>query len=184
MNTGVVTSRYARALLKYVQETGAGEKVYSQAAVLVHRMREYPQLAGAIQKHSDVTLQQKLEILESAVGEVLMVELKRFVTLVCQHRRMDLLHRMLYSYVEQYRSLNSIKVGRLVTACPAPGLKEKLQSILSEKTASHVSLEESIDPAILGGFILKIDDLLMDASVEYQFRRLRKELIENNKRIV
>ena len=38
MNAGIVASRFARALLKFVQETGIGDKVYSQACVLVLRM--------------------------------------------------------------------------------------------------------------------------------------------------
>ena len=45
-------------------------------------------------------------------------------------------------------------------------------------------LEEDVNPEILGGFVLNIDDLMMDASVEGQFRLLRRELIDNNNRIV
>jgi len=75
-------------------------------------------------------------------------------------------------------------VGRLVTARPIAGLKEKLQNILSERTGASVELDEAVDTSVLGGFILDIDDLRMDASVSGQFRLLRRELIDNNNRIV
>ena len=184
MNTGPIAHRYAKALLKFVQEAGAGEKVYSQACVLVHRMQEIRQLADVIQKHPEVSPERKLEIFDCALGESMASELRRFVMLVFENRRMEHFERILYSFVEQYRSANSIMVGRLVTACPVAGLKNSLQEVLSGKMGVTVVLDEDVDPSVLGGFVLNIGDLRMDASVEGQFRRLRRELIENNNRIV
>ena len=177
MNTGPVAHRYAKALLKYVQEAETGEKVYSQVGMLVARMHGIQQLKDVLQKHPELPLDRKLEILDSALGEPASHELKRFVKLVDANGRMEYLERMLYSFLEQYREANAIKVGRVVTACPVPGLRDRLQSILSEMTAASVYIDEEVDPSLIGGFVLNIDDLRMDASVEGQFRRLRQELI-------
>ena len=65
MNTGPVAHRYAKALLKYVMETGAGEKVYSQACILVLRMQEYHQLADVLQKHPEISLRSSLQLWEN-----------------------------------------------------------------------------------------------------------------------
>jgi F-type H+-transporting ATPase subunit delta len=184
MNTGPIAHRYAKALLKFIHETGAGEQLYSQACVFVLRMQEIRQLADAVQKHPEVTLERKLEILESALGEPMADALRRFVVLVYEHKRIEYFERMLYSFIEQYRSANGIMVGKLVTAAPVAGLKERLQTALSEKTGVSVLLEEDVNPEILGGFVLNLDDLMMDASVDGQFRLLRRELIDNNNRIV
>lgn len=177
MNTGPVAHRYAKALLKFVQEAKTGEKVYSQVGMLVVRMQGIQQLKDVLQKHPELPLDRKLEILDSALGEPASHELKRFVKLVDANGRMEYLERMLYSFLEQYREANAIKVGRVVTACPVPGLRDRLQSILSEMTAASVYIDEEVDPSLIGGFVLNIDDLRMDASVEGQFRRLRQELI-------
>lgn len=177
MNTGPVAHRYAKALLKFVQEAKTGEKVYSQVGMLVARMQGIQQLTDVLQKHPELPLDRKLELLDSALGEPASHELKRFVTLVDVNGRMEYLERMLYSFLEQYREANAIKVGRVVTACPVPGLRDRLQSILSEMTAASVYIDEEVDPSLIGGFVLNIDDLRMDASVEGQFRRLRQELI-------
>lgn len=177
MNTGPVAHRYAKALLKFVQEAKTGEKVYSQVGMLVARMHGIQQLKDILQKHPELPLDRKLEILDSALGEPASHELKRFVKLVDANGRMEYLERMLYSFLEQYREANAIKVGRVVTACPVPGLRDRLQSILSEMTAASVYIDEEVDPSLIGGFVLNIDDLRMDASVEGQFRRLRQELI-------
>ena len=184
MNTGPIAHRYAKALLKYVQETSSGETIYSQACVLVYRMRELRPLADAIQKHPEVSLERKLEIISTTLGEPIEEHLRRFVVLVHEHKRIDYLERMLYSFIEQYRGANGIMVGKLVTAAPVDGLKDRLQVVLGEKTGVSVILDEDIDPSVLGGFVLSIEDLRMDASVAGQFRMLRRELIDNNNRIV
>jgi F-type H+-transporting ATPase subunit delta len=184
MNTGPIAHRYAKALLKLVQETGAGEKVYSQACVLVLRMQEVSQLTDVIQKHPEVDLDRKLEILGAAVGEPLADDLSRFVRLVCENRRIDLLLRMLASFLDQYRAFSGIKVGRLVTACPSPHLKHILENLMHEKTGAMVQLDESVDETLIGGFVLQIDDLRMDASVQTQLRRLHNELVDKANRIV
>lgn len=184
MNTGPVAHRYAKALLKFVQERKTGEEVYSQVGVLVHVMREVRKLSEIVHKHPEIPLDRKLEILGSALGAPLAADLQHFIRLVDDHKRLEFLERIFYSFIEQYRSANSIKVGRLVTACQVSGLKERLEGELSNETGATVILEEDTDPSIVGGFILNIDDLRMDASVEGQFRQLRRELIDNNNRIV
>jgi F-type H+-transporting ATPase subunit delta len=64
------------------------------------------------------------------------------------------------------------------------GLKERLQSILSESTGATVLLEEEINPDILGGFVFELDGNRMDASVEGQLAKIRRQLVHNNNRIV
>lgn len=184
MNTGPIAHRYAKALLKLVQETGAGEKVYFQACVLVLRMQEIRQFADAIQKHPELTLEHKLQLLSSASGAPLADELLRFVTLVFENKRIEHLLRMLSSFLDQYRTCCGIKVGRLVTACPIPQLKASLESLMQNQTGAVVQLEESVDESLIGGFVLQVDDLRMDASVAAQLQMLRRKLIDNNNRII
>lgn len=184
MNSGPIAHRYAKALLKFIQETGAGEAVYSQACVLVLRMQEIPALAEAVQKNSELALDRKVQLLNSALGEPMQEELRKFVGLVHDQKRMGFFERMLLSFIEQYRQANSIKVGRLVTASEVSGLKERLQSILSESSGATVILEEEHNPDILGGFVFELDGSRLDASVEGQLAKIRRQLVQNNNRIV
>ena len=184
MNSGPIAHRYAKALLKYIQETGAGEKVYSQACVLALRIQEIPALAEALQNHQGLSFERKIKLMEAAVGTTLENEILRFVALVYAQKRMNYLLRMFYSFIEQYRQANSIKVGRLVTACPVLDLKERLQTVLSERYGATVLLEEELNPDIIGGFVFELDGYRMDASVEGQLAKIRRQLVQNNNRIV
>ena len=184
MNAGIVASRYAKSLLKYVQENGAGEKVYSQACTLVAYMAELHQLRLIIEDSSEVSLDKKIGLLTSALKTDLEPSLFKFLELLSQNRRINLFSRILLAFIEQYRSVNNIKVGLLVTAVQIDGLRERLEGIFAEKMSSEVHLEEKIDSDIIGGFIFELDGMRLDASVEGQLEHLRAQLVEKNNRIV
>ena len=96
MNEGVIAARYARALLKYVEETGAGEKVYSQACVLALRLIEIRQLRDLVENGKDLSADKKAELLRAALGEDLAPELVSFLYMVSSRRRMGYFSRMIY----------------------------------------------------------------------------------------
>lgn len=184
MNEGVIASRYAKALLKYVAGTGSGDKVYSQACVLGLRLLEVRQLRYFIENNADLSMERKIELLRSAAGEDLVPELVDFIRMVTDRRRMEYFSRMLYYFIALYRKEMNIKVGRMVTAAPVDGLKERLELLFHQRTGAEVHIEEKISPEILGGFVFEMDGYRLDASVENQFRRIRRQLIEKNNRIV
>lgn len=184
MNSGVIASRYAKALLKYVQEAGTGERVYSQVGILVSRMEEIDALREVIEKHEELSDERRVGILSDVAGGPLDDALERFIRLVSSHRRLYLFVRMLHSFLSQYREAGGIKMGKIVTACTAEGLKERLESAFSSSTGFSVRLSEEIRPEIIGGFIFELEDYRLDASVQTAFRRISSQLIEKNNRIV
>lgn len=184
MNAGIIASRYARALLQYVQDSGGGDKVYSQACVIGLRMMEVRELKDFLEDHGELSVERKLELLQSSLGEEPAPELVAFVNLVASRRRMRFFSRMLYSFIAQYREANNIKVGRIIVASPVDGLKERMEALFHERTGAQIQLLEKVNPEILGGFIFEMDGYRLDASVENQFRRIRRQLIEKNNRIV
>ncbi len=184
MNAGVVASRYAKALLRFVQETGNGDKVYAQAGILVLRLEELRQLKDYIENHNEISLEKKHQLLETALGEPVSMEMSRFLTLVAAHKRTEFFLRMLYDFIAQYREANNIRVGRFITALPAEGLKERMESVFHDRTGADIQLEMEVNPEILGGFIFELDGWRLDASVENQFREIHRKLIEKNSRLV
>ena len=184
MNSGVIASRYAKALLMYADESGSGDKVYSQACVLGLRLMEIRQLREFVENNGELPTESRLELLSSALGEDLAPELIEFVHLVTARRRMESFSRMLYAFIALYRAAHNIKVGRVVTAAPVQGLKKKLEELFHQRTGAEIQVVEKISPEILGGFIFEMDGYRLDASVANQFRRIRRQLIEKNNRLV
>lgn len=158
MNSGIISSRYATALLKRVTETGRGRQVCEQVEQLL--------------EHPDVQIQ------------ALEPDLKSFVDVIVKNGRQEYLKLALNSFVRKYYEASGIKMAYLTTASPAPGLEEKLSALIREKMGCSVKMKTKVDPKIIGGFTFVVDDLLLDASVSRQIELIRGELIEKTNRIV
>lgn len=185
MNTGLVSSRYAQALLKFVAATGNGENVYRQVCLMESRLSEMKELRTVIDNPMSVPDRVKYSLLESALeGGKLEPELGRFIRLVMKKRRIRYLHFMLRSFISQYREAHGIKVGKLITARPSPELEDRLISLAYERTGDAVLFEKRVDPDIIGGFIFELDGYRMDASIASQLKAVRRQFIEKNRRIV
>ena len=159
MNTGAISSRYAKALLMLATGNGRGEQVYAQVKALV----EDP---------------------DSAAQMELCQELQDFVALLSRQGRTSYIKLIFRSFLSQYEEANGIHTIRLVTASDSPAVREKLISFLKSKIDGDLRFECETDPALIGGFIVETGDRRLDASVSGQLRDIRRELIEKNKRIV
>lgn len=184
MNAEVISSRYAKALLAFVTETGTGDKVYSQVIDVLVNMREVPLMREYILKHDDISIDRKISILAAALNAPVAEELEKFARLVEQRHRMELLEIILWSFVHRYREAHNIKYGSLLTSCSDERLKESLEKIFSKKLDSEVHLQTEVEPELIGGFVLELDGYRLDASVRTKLDKISKELIDTSTRIV
>lgn len=184
MNAGIIASRYAKAFLEYVQEYGTGKTVYSQVCKLCYYMHVLPQLKEYLEDSSNISQEQKENLLFLALEAPVDPSLMRFIRMVTARRRIEYFSRMLLSFIEQYRQVNNIKVGQVVTAVPSDGLGGTLEKLFQDTTGAEVYFDERVDPEIIGGFILEFDGLRLDASVQNHLERIRRRLVEKNNRIV
>jgi len=158
MNTGLISTRYAKALIRYTEETGNGERVARQAYDLIFN----PDVESV-----------KLE-----------PELERFVSLLVQNGHIADIRLMLRTYVAMYYKSKGYRLATLVTAVPCPELEPKIAAMLEEKFHCTVILDTKIDPTLIGGFIVEIDDHLIDASIRNQIESIRRQFVIQNNRIV
>ena len=115
MNTGMIPSRYAKALYEYAGEKSATERVYGEMQRLAGSFAAEPALRRALD-NPVLTPEQKSGLVYNAAGGDPSDELKRFVELVLSHKRMQLLHRMALDYMALYRRAHNISTGELQTA--------------------------------------------------------------------
>jgi F-type H+-transporting ATPase subunit delta len=55
-----------------------------------------------------------------------------------------------------------------------------IKNYLSKRVNAQIEMDVEINAELLGGFILKYDDKLIDASVSSQLKELRKSLLNSN----
>jgi F-type H+-transporting ATPase subunit delta len=59
-----------------------------------------------------------------------------------------------------------------------PALRDKIVHILSQKLNIKMELQEQTEPKLLGGFIMRIEDYQIDASISSQLSKIKKELTQ------
>ena len=95
--------------------------------------------------------------------------------------RLDLLGAI----AEAYHLLHQEHLGqvdvRVATAVPlSVALRRRLESVLAEHSGRRPQLIEEVDPSLIGGIVLRIDDEKIDASVIHEIGRLRCALRERS----
>ena len=185
MNRSIVITRYARALEKYVRETGGGAVVTAEARTLMQTLAGMPDLSRLISSKDVVAASRKKELLVSALGGKVSPELDKFLDIVLENGRIDLLRDILRSFVDMHDRANGIRRARLTVVRKAPdSLIRSLKALVKEKTGDDVEITVTVDPDILGGFVFDIDDYLLDASVKRQLDIIKEQFIERNRRII
>jgi F-type H+-transporting ATPase subunit delta len=80
--------------------------------------------------------------------------------------------------INQYRVIKGISIVEVVSAEPLStetleAIRKKL--VDSKLTHGNIQFKTSINPGLIGGFVISFEDKLYDASVKHQLDLLRKE---------
>lgn len=118
MNTGIIATRYATALLKLVEETGSGELVAAQVQVIEKALDEVPDFRRAVDDPA-VAAVQKISLFEAALKDSMAQELHKFLELLIRNGRIGDVRLVLTTFVTEYYRSRHIKRARLVVADPA-----------------------------------------------------------------
>lgn len=186
MNRSIIIARYALALVKYVQETGAGPVVASEAESLFRTLHDVRDLQAMMEATDDIVSPfDKKKLLQDALGGRLSSEMSRFLTLLNRNGRMNMAQEILRDFVTLYYRSIGVRQAKLVTAEePSERLLQRLKALVREKTGDDVIIHVTVDPSIIGGFVFDVDEYLMDASVKHQLDLIRQQFIERNRRII
>ena len=120
----------------------------------------------------------------SALPQPLEDDIRRLVLLLKRNKRLDSLKFILHDFVRLYCEKERILIVELTSSVPSPGLAGRVEQMLAEKTGCTVLLESKVDPELLGGFVIELENEMLDASVRTQIDRIRRQLVQKNKRII
>ena len=118
MNTGIIATRYATALLKLVEETGSGELVAAQVQVIEKALDEVPDFRRAVDDPA-VAAVQKISLFEASLKDSMAQELHKFLELLIRNGRIGDVRLVLTTFIIEYYRSRHIKRARLVVADPA-----------------------------------------------------------------
>lgn len=176
MAVGVISIRYARALLKCAMELNLEDQVYQEMITLADQYNRVPELRSTIDNPM-LDKDKKQALLQAACGKNLSELTERFIHLVLHEGRDNVMQMMATSYITLYRKQKNIISGRLITATTVtPEVEQKMKQMVQSKSQGTVEFQTEVDPDIIGGFILEYDSYRMDASVQTKLDNILKEL--------
>ena len=107
-------------------------------------------------------------------------ETLNFINFLVQKKRINLLYEISSYFIALYDLKKGDKQVEIITAKKIDSHLQKIivQKVIDKKIKYNIS--NKIDPNIIGGFILKVDDFNYDASLKRKFTDLKSSIIENN----
>lgn len=176
MDLGLISVRYARALLKASSEAKLSDKVYRDMQVLSESYIKVPELRFTIDNPM-LSKDKKECLLVTATGGEPCKLTESFIKLVLKEDREGMMQFMANSFITLYRKEKNLIRAKLLTAVAvAPDTERRFQKLVEGKTSGTVEFETEVNPEIIGGFILEYDTYRMDSSVKSKLNAILSQL--------
>lgn len=185
MNEGLLPSRYAKALFKFAAEKSVEGEIYEAMRNISHLLesKDGNDFRSAIsnpfiddlKKRSLILAAAGIKDSKSASGAVF----NDFLTLLFKNNRIGELRGIVYAYDTLYRKEKNIsRVHVTWAASPGKQSEDRLQKMISARLGNGtMEYTSSVNPDLIGGFKIAIDNELLDASVENELRQLRQQIL-------
>jgi F-type H+-transporting ATPase subunit delta len=177
MNDATIGRNYAETLLVLARREGQVEEwgalIESLAAVMTQ-----DQTFKAFLGSPRIPASQKIEILDKALGKRVPHLFLRFMETVIMKRRQMVIPEIAYEYralidEAEDRVHASVTVAREPAEPERDALARQLSRLFGKRVVPHITL----NPAILGGVIVKVGDTVMDGSVRRRLATLRTRML-------
>jgi len=175
MLTSKVAKRYAQGLLDFTNETGQTATVFSEMKDVTKLMSQSPDL-NKFFLTPYIDAKKKIEVAKE-IFKSLSVSSQNMITLVIRQGRENQLKNIAQEFINKVEDINGVQRVTLTTATEIS--KENIDQILKStnlvKADSNFDLKVNVNPSILGGYILRVGDQLVDASVKAKLNQIKKD---------
>ena len=168
---------YARALFDFSVEKNIMHQITADFQNLVGVLKETEELVTCL--NSPIISQNaKKNILEKAIKPQINAETFKFLMILVERNRINLLLAIISKYLELVYITASVKMVEVSTACDfSSSQKEALIQKLKELTnAREIRLTVVVNPSLIGGFSIKTESKVIDFTVKNQLIKLAKHL--------
>ncbi|MDX2442388.1 MAG: ATP synthase F1 subunit delta [Bacteroidales bacterium] len=180
MNLSKISVRYAKALFQVAEQKKVLDEVSNDMEVLFNAAREVKVFHDFLD-NPVLPPKEKKNAIHKIFGDKLNPLTLDFLDLVIKNNRLDFIEGMARQYKDRYKKHMGIVEAVITTVQPLDqDLKEKFIKLIKTRIDKKIQLKEISNPDILGGFILKIDDEQVDASVKTQLNNIEKELLRQS----
>lgn len=174
-----VSHRYAKSLLDLALEKGQLEQVREDMQLVFNTVSQSHDFVVLL-KSPVIKTDKKQAIIKAIFGGKIGVISSQFIDIITRKRREAELEAIAESFLNQYRKHKQILTAVITSAVGLDdALRNRVLELVRQESNSEIELIEKIDPAIMGGFLLRVGDKQIDATVLRQVRKLERNFSEN-----
>jgi F-type H+-transporting ATPase subunit delta len=178
MDSGIISTRYAKAIYKYAAGSGDETRLYEEMKTLSKQFPALPEL-NKVLENPIISSEEKIKLLTTAVGEKASETCRNVFRVIVENGRASYMQHIALVYDQVYRKEKNIVLVKLTTVNKATEEeKESMVKLISNSKTEQVDFAVETDADIIGGFVLEVEDFRLDASVKNQLNRLKLELIK------
>ncbi|PKQ60911.1 ATP synthase F1 subunit delta [Labilibaculum manganireducens] len=180
MNESKISVRYAKALFELGKEENLIESVIKDIQLVDEVCKTMPEFWLMVESPVVKTSQKRTSVKLIFGDKINQVSLN-FLDLVVQNRREIYLKDISRNFLSLCRKDKGVLSATLTSASAIEKeSNRKLSELLSKSFNAKIELQEVVDKEIIGGFVLRIEDQQLDASVSNQLNLIKRELLSNH----
>jgi F-type H+-transporting ATPase subunit delta len=174
---GSLARRYARALLAIGQEEGMLRRILDEVERFDRLMAEIPPLCEMLEA-AHINRRDKKAALEASLAPFgFLPSTRNFFFLLVDKGRMNILSPIVSELRRLIEESEGIERAEVVVPMTLTGTqRDTLQSALEGQIGKKIMLEETVEPGVLGGMIVKVGSTVYDGSARTQIRQIREIL--------
>ena len=171
-----IAPRYATALMSIANDNNTTEDIRKDFTLIVESLNVSDELRAlfnspVVKYHHKISICK--EVFEGKVSTLMI----QFLEMLAKKRRESVFQEISAAFTELYNKKNNLVPVKIVSAIElSEDLSASIVTAIADKTGKTVLPHFSVDPAIKGGLIITIADMMIDASVRHQLNKLQVEL--------
>ena len=166
--------RYAKAILDVSNANSKAEEVNDDMKQIFSTIAESNELKTFLENPT-IKGENKVAALKE-IFTTASEDTQKLFALLLQNNRIELLLPIASQYTALYDELKGKQIAYITTATPlTPALESKVMAKVKELSNKEVTIVNEIDPSIIGGFIIRINDQQYNASLLNQLTKLKRE---------
>ena len=175
----LIAKRYADALIDLVKENNADfYGINSQLKDILSSLKDSAELSEFM-SNPVISSEDKKEVISKLLADKVDTVIINFIKLLIEKERFSAFEDISDIFDAEVDKINNIKRVNVISAIEMNDeLKNKLKEKLSQKLNKNIELATEVNPEIIAGLVIIIDDNVIDLSLEHKFEEMKKEMIK------
>lgn len=178
MKTGAAARRYAKALHAIAIENNLLDKMEEELlflAAILNQEKDFREVFS----HPHILESEKKELIKTLLEDKLSPYIINFTYFLIDKRREKELAGIVDEYVKLANKTRNIVLAEVITAIPITDEQiSKVKAKLEKMTGKDVRIAAKVEPAIIGGMLIRLGDKVMDGSIKRHLERMQAGLHE------